>query len=236
MDTSADHRRRRDAGRIRRPRGAAGRPARRRAGVPGRVSPGGAGSAGGAAGARRAVRGRMDGAGAAPEAPGRGQPARTMDEGGPRARSRTSRRHGRPTWPPAWGVSALPFKRDVRKLKELGLTESLETGYRLSPRGRALLERLRPEQLNAREPILCRPGRAIPASRLRISLPPWTRPLTERWKRITAAARRFNKDDRLVEGRAQGPGGCCPGTIASGIPSRRPARSRRSSPGGSSAS
>jgi hypothetical protein len=33
-----------------------------------------------------------------------------------------------------------PFKRDVRKLKELGLTESLERGYRLSPRGRAFLE------------------------------------------------------------------------------------------------
>jgi ribosomal protein S19E (S16A) len=29
----------------------------------------------------------------------------------------------------------------VRKLKELGLTESLEVGYRLSPRGRALLDR-----------------------------------------------------------------------------------------------
>jgi hypothetical protein len=36
----------------------------------------------------------------------------------------------------------LPFKRDVRKLKELGLTESLDVGYRLSPRGRAVLERL----------------------------------------------------------------------------------------------
>jgi hypothetical protein len=35
-----------------------------------------------------------------------------------------------------------PFKRDVRKLKELGLTESLLVGYRISPRGRALLERL----------------------------------------------------------------------------------------------
>jgi hypothetical protein len=34
------------------------------------------------------------------------------------------------------------FKLDVRKLKELGLTESLEKGYRLSPRGRAVLERL----------------------------------------------------------------------------------------------
>ena len=33
-----------------------------------------------------------------------------------------------------------PFKRRVRLLKELGLTESLEVGYRLSPRGRAVLE------------------------------------------------------------------------------------------------
>ena len=40
------------------------------------------------------------------------------------------------------GREKLPFKRDVRKLKELGLTESLLVGYRLSPRGRALLERL----------------------------------------------------------------------------------------------
>ena len=31
------------------------------------------------------------------------------------------------------------FKRDVRRLKELGLTESLEVGYRLSPRGTAVL-------------------------------------------------------------------------------------------------
>jgi hypothetical protein len=34
-----------------------------------------------------------------------------------------------------------PFKRDVRRLKELGLTESLLVGYRLSPRGRAYLAR-----------------------------------------------------------------------------------------------
>ena len=33
-----------------------------------------------------------------------------------------------------------PFKRRVRQLKEFGLTESLEIGYRLSPRGRAVLE------------------------------------------------------------------------------------------------
>jgi hypothetical protein len=35
-----------------------------------------------------------------------------------------------------------PFKRRVRQLKELGLTESLEVGYRLSPRGRAVFEHL----------------------------------------------------------------------------------------------
>lgn len=34
------------------------------------------------------------------------------------------------------------LKRKVRKLKELGLTESRQPGYRLSPRGRALLETL----------------------------------------------------------------------------------------------
>ena len=39
------------------------------------------------------------------------------------------------------GLETPPFKRDVRKLKESGLTESLEIGYRLSPRGRAVLER-----------------------------------------------------------------------------------------------
>jgi hypothetical protein len=36
-----------------------------------------------------------------------------------------------------------PFKTDVRKLKELGLTESLPVGYRLSPRGRAYLRHAR---------------------------------------------------------------------------------------------
>jgi hypothetical protein len=40
----------------------------------------------------------------------------------------------------SFGLETAPFKRDVRKLKELGLTESLEVGYRLSPRGRAVLE------------------------------------------------------------------------------------------------
>ncbi len=40
------------------------------------------------------------------------------------------------------GRERAPFKIDVRKLKRLGLTESLEVGYRLSPRGKALLRRL----------------------------------------------------------------------------------------------
>ena len=40
------------------------------------------------------------------------------------------------------GREKLPFKRDVRKLKELGLTISLNPGYRLSPRGMAVLKRL----------------------------------------------------------------------------------------------
>jgi hypothetical protein len=35
------------------------------------------------------------------------------------------------------GMEREPFKLNVRKLKELGLTESLETGYRLSPLGEA---------------------------------------------------------------------------------------------------
>jgi hypothetical protein len=39
------------------------------------------------------------------------------------------------------GRERLPFKADVRKLKRLGLTESLDVGYRLTPRGRAYLDR-----------------------------------------------------------------------------------------------
>jgi hypothetical protein len=40
------------------------------------------------------------------------------------------------------GMEKAPFKANVRKLKGLGLTESLEIGYRLSPRGRAVLRHL----------------------------------------------------------------------------------------------
>ena len=38
------------------------------------------------------------------------------------------------------GMERPDFKLRVRRLKELGLTESLDVGYRLSPRGRAFLD------------------------------------------------------------------------------------------------
>jgi hypothetical protein len=38
------------------------------------------------------------------------------------------------------GRERLPFKADVRKLKNLGLTLSLDVGYALSPRGQAYLD------------------------------------------------------------------------------------------------
>jgi hypothetical protein len=42
---------------------------------------------------------------------------------------------------PSFGLETLPFKERVRKLKRLGLTQSYEVGYDLSPRGRAFLAR-----------------------------------------------------------------------------------------------
>jgi len=41
------------------------------------------------------------------------------------------------------GQDRADFKINVRKLKTLGLTESLAVGYRLSPRGEAVLARFR---------------------------------------------------------------------------------------------
>ena len=38
------------------------------------------------------------------------------------------------------GRETAEFKKDVRKLKELGLTESLAIGYLLSPRGEAVVD------------------------------------------------------------------------------------------------
>lgn len=41
------------------------------------------------------------------------------------------------------GRETAPFKADVRKLKRLGLTQSFEVGYALSPRGREFVARTR---------------------------------------------------------------------------------------------
>lgn len=43
------------------------------------------------------------------------------------------------------GLEKLVLKRKIRQLKELGLTESLAVGYRLSPRGRAFVNGNRQE-------------------------------------------------------------------------------------------
>jgi hypothetical protein len=40
------------------------------------------------------------------------------------------------------GRETIPFKADVRKLKEMGLTESLSVGYQLSPRGKRVFATL----------------------------------------------------------------------------------------------
>lgn len=40
------------------------------------------------------------------------------------------------------GLERDPFKVNVRKLKNLGLTESLEVGYRISPRGETVLREI----------------------------------------------------------------------------------------------
>ncbi len=44
----------------------------------------------------------------------------------------------------SFGMETRAFKLRVRRLKELGLTESLRIGYRLSPRGKAFLKHERP--------------------------------------------------------------------------------------------
>jgi hypothetical protein len=44
------------------------------------------------------------------------------------------------------GRETLPFKTDVRKLKKLGLTQSFEVGYEISPRGRAYLAAAKPQK------------------------------------------------------------------------------------------
>ena len=49
------------------------------------------------------------------------------------------------------GLETKPFKQRVRRLKELGLTESLKVGYRLSPRGESFLQATAPSSRLARK-------------------------------------------------------------------------------------
>jgi hypothetical protein len=46
------------------------------------------------------------------------------------------------------GRETLPFKEDVRKLKRLGLTQSFEVGYEVSPRGLAYLAAKKPKPVS----------------------------------------------------------------------------------------
>ena len=57
-----------------------------------------------------------------------------VDLRGPAGDRRAPRHCARRDLAESFGRETLPFKRDVRKLKELGLTISLEIGYELSPR------------------------------------------------------------------------------------------------------
>ena len=57
------------------------------------------------------------------------------------------------------GRETLPFKVDVRKLKKLGLTQSFEVGYEVSPRGRAWLDRRVTSQNRASFPLPATSGR-----------------------------------------------------------------------------
>lgn len=48
-------------------------------------------------------------------------------------------------------LELLAFKRRVRRLKELGLTRSLEVGYEVSPRGTAYLRAIDAQEMTNRE-------------------------------------------------------------------------------------
>ena len=124
-----DHGRRRAGGGVRVAGRGRGADAQDRARLPGRAARGGAGPARGAArhaAGRRGVRGagRMGAVDAATYL---------------QAIARAARRCGRPTWPSRSGGRPRRSSATSGKLKELGLTESLDVGYRLSPRGEAVL-------------------------------------------------------------------------------------------------
>jgi hypothetical protein len=64
------------------------------------------------------------------------------------------------------GRETLPWKAQVRRLKELGLTESLPVGYRLSPRGKQVRDAHRRrrggQEAANRGPDVSRPGAEAP--------------------------------------------------------------------------
>ncbi len=68
------------------------------------------------------------------------QTLRIIDDNPERRAPELAAELGRPT---------ADFKRDVRKLKERGLTESLAIGYRLSPRGEVVLDHGSPRRTRA---------------------------------------------------------------------------------------
>lgn len=49
------------------------------------------------------------------------------------------------------GRETEPFKVDVRKLKKLGLTQSFEVGYEISPRGRAYLDAVKKRPISKKK-------------------------------------------------------------------------------------
>lgn len=75
---------------------------------------------------------RLDGWDARAEAPWTWRTLRLIGRHPRVAASKLAKRVGRET---------LPFKQDVRRLKKLGLTQSFEVGYELSPRGVELMRR-----------------------------------------------------------------------------------------------
>ncbi|WP_370288346.1 hypothetical protein [Nocardioides sp.] len=88
------------------------------------------------------------------------------------------------------GRPTLEFKRDVRKLKERGLTESLAIGYRLSPRGETVLDALDgPRERRPRRPGTPLPRTVgAPATRALRALDLHTLEDVARWRRADLAA------------------------------------------------
>lgn len=77
------------------------------------------------------------------------------------------------------------FKRDVRKLKELGLTESLDIGYRLSPRGAAVIDDVtgRPSSVREAPPDgVPLPRVGAPATRALREQNVWTLDQVRQWR------------------------------------------------------